>query len=118
MCWEAIVKRLLVIALALCSAAPSASAFDFSRQDFGRQKEGRAFWLRNQGWSNPQPQAGDVKQTRFTTTYTAGVARRFGLGGGHLDFFDGRLGGASGPAIAGTVEGGAAKLVLRWHPDE
>ncbi|HWA92582.1 MAG TPA: hypothetical protein VG889_21300 [Rhizomicrobium sp.] len=96
-----------------CIAVP-ASAMDLGGM---RQRDTRAFWLKPQGWSNPQPEqsSGPPPQTKFTTTYTAGVARRFGLGGGHLDFFARPLGGAGGPALAGTVDGGAAKLVLRWR---
>jgi hypothetical protein len=51
-------------------------------------------------------------------TYTEGVARRFGMGSGHMDLFERKLGGRDGPGLVGTVDGGAAKLELRWHPGE
>jgi hypothetical protein len=110
------VKRVLLAALAASLATGPVFAEDFSR--IGIHRNNRAFWLHG---PFPERQVWDSKPApaKFTKTYTDGVVRRLGLGnGGHLDVFDGRIGGRGGPAIAGTIDGGAAKLVLRWHPGE
>lgn len=106
--------RILLIALTLSVAAVPAAA-----DEFGRHRQTRAFWLNEQGWSNPEPQsAAKAPKPKYTMTYTQGVAERLGLSGGHAELFERKLGGTSGPALAGTLDDGAAKLVLRWHTDE
>ncbi len=113
--------RTAILALASLSCmAVSASAPAFA-MEIGRQHDIRDFWLKPQAWSNPRPDssARSGPPPEFTTTYTAGVARRIGLSGGQMEFFNQPLGGgSSGPAFAGTVDHGAAKLELRWHPGE
>ena len=111
--------RAILIALAVSLvAAPAAGG------ELGHRKDKRAFWLEEQGWPNPQPQAAPSSAKRqtqeFTKTYMDGVARRFGAGSGHMDLFERKLGGDGGlaPQLAGTVDGGGAKIVLRWHPGE
>jgi hypothetical protein len=108
------VKRALLIALALSFAACDAMAVDLT----GRHREGRAFWLNGQ--AVPAPIVTDRPQRKFTTTYVDGVISRFSNGTGHMDFFERQLGERGGftPQFAGTVDGGGAKLVLRWHPGE
>ena len=106
--------RTAILALATLSCmAVSASAMEI-----GRQHEIRDFWLKPQAWSNPRPEqsARSGPPPEFTTTYTAGVARRIGLSSGHMEFFNQPIGGANGPAFAGTVDHGAAEFVLRWRP--
>lgn len=107
-------KRVLLIALALSFVASDAGALDLT----GRRHESRAFWLNGQ--NAPPPLAADRPQRKFTTTYVDGVISRFANGSGHMDFFERKLGGSDGlaPQLAGTVDGGGAKLVLRWHPGE
>jgi hypothetical protein len=93
--------------------AVAAPVEDFAR--IGHHRESRAFWMSN-AFPSRQDRDGEAKAApKFTTTYMDGIARRFGPSGGHMDFFDRRLGGAYAPALAGTVDGGAAKLVLRWN---
>jgi len=109
------VRRILLAAPALsltASLAVAAPVDDFAR--IGHHRESRAFWLANdQAFPNRQDQARPAPP-KFTKTYMDGIVRRFGPSSGHMDFFDRKLGGAYGPALAGTVDGGAAKLVLRW----
>lgn len=105
--------RVLAALLAMFAATVPAAA-----DDFGNRHDSRAFWLKNQSWPNPREQANKTAPTRFTMTYTEGIARRFGVEGGHADFFQRRLGGEDGPGLVGTVDNGAAKLELRWHPGE
>lgn len=107
-------RRVLLAALAVSVTAGPVMADDFSR--IGRHRESRAFWL-NDSFPNHPSRASKPAPSEFTMTYTDGVVRRLGLGaGGHLDVFDRHIGGSGGPALAGTLDGGAAKLVLRWHP--
>lgn len=109
-------QRFLLAAPALslmASFAVAAPADDFAR--IGHHRESRAFWLSNaQAFPNRQDQSRPASP-QFTTTYMDGIVRRFGPSSGHMDFFDRNLGGAGAPALAGTVDGGAAKLVLRWQ---
>lgn len=105
--------RVLAVALAMFVATVPAAA-----DDFGGRHDSRAFWLKNQSWPNPRAQADSHPAPRWTMTYTEGVAKRFGMGGGHMDLFERKLGGESGPGLVGTVEGGAPTLELRWHPGE
>ena len=105
--------RVLAIAVAVFALATPALA-----EDFGNRHDSRAFWLKNQSWPNPRAQADSHPAPRWTMTYTEGVAKRFGMGGGHMDLFERKLGGESGPGLVGTVEGGAPTLELRWHPGE
>jgi hypothetical protein len=103
------VKRVLAALLVL-----SASAVPALGDEFGRP---RAFWLQDQAWPNPRREA-ETPAPKFTKTYMDGIARRFGMVRGHMDVFEQKIGGASGPGLAATIDGGAAKLELRWHPDE
>lgn len=106
-------KRVLVIALASFAVAAPAAA-----DDFAGHRESRAFWQKDQPWPNPRAQADKAAPSKFTMTYTEGIARRFGMGSGHMDLFERKLGGRDGPGLVGTVDNGAAKLELRWHPGE
>jgi hypothetical protein len=85
--------------------------------DFGTRRDSRTAWLKNQPWPMTHAEA-DAAQPRFTKTYMDGLARRFGADGAHKDFFEQKLGGAGGPGLVGTVDGGAPSLQLRWHPGE
>ena len=105
--------RVLAVAFAVFAMAGPALA-----DDFGTRHDSRAFWLRNQSWPNPRAQADKRPAPRWTMTYTAGIAKRFGVEGGHADLFQRQLGGEGGPGLVGTVDNGAAKLELRWHPGE
>lgn len=105
-------KRVLVALFILSAAAAPALA-----DDFGSRRDTREFWLKDQPWPMTHGQA-DPAPPRFTKTYMDGIARRFGAGSGHADLFEQHLGGASGPGLVGTVDGGAPKLELRWHPGE
>ena len=96
----------------------SATAVPALGDDFGNRHDTRAFWLKDQPWPMTHGQADPVPPPRFTKTYMDGIARRFGTGSGHADLFEQRLGGTSGPGLVGTVDGGAPKLELRWHPGE
>ena len=109
-------RRVPLAALALSlvgSAAVAAPLDDVAR--IGHHRENRAFWLSNdQAFPNRQDQT-EPAPPKFTKTYMDGIVRRFGPASGHMDVFDRKLGGAYAPALAGTVDGGAAKLVLRWN---
>lgn len=83
----------------------------------GVQHHGRAFWLNDQAWHDPQAHPDKPPKARFTTTYLDGVASRFGVGSGHFDLFD-KLDGESGPAVGATVDHGAPMLTLRWNTNE
>jgi hypothetical protein len=107
-------------ALAILWALTASAAAD----ELGRPEghHGRAFWLNSQAWPNPPNPQDDTATTsqpkpRFTMTYTDGVASRFhhSDGGG---LFSQKLGGAGAPALVGTVDHGAALLVLRWRSGE
>ena len=115
---------LLISAMALPAFAGQP---DFTSR-IGRHRENRIFWLSDTQAFPNRALAGAADSTsiddtakpaaqQFTKTYVEGIARRFGPTSGHLDMFTSRL-GAAGPAFSGTVDGGTAKLVLRWHPDE
>jgi hypothetical protein len=106
------VRRVLAVLLLVSVTAVPALA-----DDFGNRQNTRAFWLKNQPWPEPRDRA-DAAQPRFTKTYMDGIARRFGVGGDHKDFFEQHIGGEGGPGLVGTVEGGAPALALRWHPGE
>ena len=93
-------KRVLAVLLAMFAATVPAVA-----DDFGNRHDSRAFWLKNQNWPNPREQADNHPAPRWTTTYTEGVAKRFGMGGGHMDFFERRLGGEGGPGQSPASEG-------------
>lgn len=108
-------KRVLLIALALSFVASDAMAIDL----IGRRHESRAFWLNGQAGQAPVIVTTERAPRKFTTTYVDGVLSRFSSGSGHMDFFERTLGGDGlAPQLAGTVDGGGAKLVLRWHPGE
>jgi hypothetical protein len=96
--------------------ATSAVADDLGRLE-GRQQHGRAFWLNNQAWPNPQDQSPGQTKPPFTMTYTDGVAARLHLGSSS-DFFAEKLGGTGAPALVGTVNHGAGMLELRWRMGE
>jgi hypothetical protein len=96
--------------------ATSAAADDLGRLG-NRQQHGRAFWLSNQAWPNPQDQAPGQPKPKFTMTYTDGVAERLHLDGSR-DLFAQKLGGEGGPALVGTMDHGAALLALRWRMGE
>src|ERR1700749_3353240 len=101
-------------------AAPAAA------DDFGirldQRHQHRAFWL-SQSWTDARRETmAKAVQPKFTTTYTEGIAQRFGIGpGGHADLFQRNLGlgsGPSAPALVVTIYNGAASVALRWHPGE
>jgi len=108
-------RRVALAALALSFVAVAAAAApldDVAR--IGHRHENRSFWLANdQAFPNRQDEAKPAPP-KFTKTYVDGIVRRFAPSSGHMDFFDRKLGGAYAPALAGTVDGGGAKLVLRW----
>ena len=99
--------RAVVTAIAMVSALATtpATADDLGRLE-GRQ-HGRAFWLNNQAWPNPQDPSHGQSKPPFTMTYTDG-----------RDFFAQKLGGVGAPAIVGTVDHGAGMLELRWRMGE
>ncbi len=102
----------------IAAAILSATAAPAMADDFGRH-QGRAFWLNDQAWPNPQNPPVRRTAPKFTLTYTDAIAERLGVSGGRMDFFEHRLGsGETGPALVGTVDGGHALLALRWHPGE
>jgi hypothetical protein len=111
--------RVVIFALVVVGATPAWAA-GFSLP--GVQHHGRAFWLNDQAWHDPQAHPAKAPKAKFTTTYLDGVAARFaaaaGTGGGHGDLFEQKLGGAYAPAVVGTVDNGAPMLMLRWHPGE
>jgi len=109
--------RAVVTAIAMVSALATtpATADDLGRLE-GRQ-HGRAFWLNNQAWPNPQDPSPGQSKPPFTMTYTDGVAARLHLGSSR-DFFAQKLGGVGAPAIVGTVDHGAGMLELRWRMGE
>jgi hypothetical protein len=107
--------RFVVFALGVM-VSTSASAAGFFMP--GTQHHGRAFWLNDQTWPDPQAHPPKQPKAKFTTTYLDGVASRFGVGGDHAELFGQKLGGASGPAIGATVDHGAPMLTLRWNSGE
>jgi hypothetical protein len=109
--------RGLIVALAVLVATP-ALADDFGALDL--RHPDRMNGLGNR-WAMRQRQIDSTPKPKFTMTYTAGIAARFGVGpGGHVDLFERRLGsgGPSAPALVGTFDNGAAMVALRWHPGE
>ena len=76
---------------------------------------GRAFWLNDQAWHDPQAHPEKPAKAQFTTTYLDGVASRLGVGQGHFDLFQ-KLDG--GPSVGATVDHGAPMLTLRWNTNE
>lgn len=111
--------RYFIFALIVMAATP-AMAGGFGMPD--AQHHSREFWLNDRGWHDPQAHPAKPPKARFTTTYLDGVAARFsaaaGIGGGHGDLFERKLGGAYAPAFVATVDHGAPMLMLRWHPGE
>ena len=101
--------RVPFIALVLFVASAPAFADDFSNH-----RDSRAFWRKEQPWRLANGEADQVKP-RFTTTYTDGLARRFGMGGDHVELMSGQ---GDRPSLVGTVGNGAPSLALRWHPGE
>ena len=104
--------------LAVAAAAVIASTPVWA-DSFSPHSSARAFWL-NAPWPADADRNARPAAPKFTKTYTDGLARRFGVGGGHLDFFERKLGpdGEAGPALVGTVDHGAPSIVLRWHPGD
>jgi hypothetical protein len=110
--------RGLIVALAILVATP-AFADDFGALDL--KHPGRMNFPGSNRWVMRQSQIDSTPKPKFTMTYTAGIASRFGIGpGGHVDLFERRLGsgGPSAPALVGTFDNGAAMVALRWHPGE
>jgi hypothetical protein len=108
--------RTLFTATAMISMLSTVAAADDLTRLENRQ-HGRAFWLNNQAWPNPQDQPAAQPKPKFTMTYTDGVASRFHTEEGS-GFFAQRLGGAGAPALVGTVSHGAPVLELRWRMGE
>lgn len=114
-------ERVLLIALLMATMAlPAVAEQDYTSR-IGRHRENRIFWLSDgfPGRAAADADSSTVPDTvpKFTKTYVEGLARRFAPSSGHFDLFGSRL-GADGPALSGTVDGGAAKLVLRWRTGE
>ena len=107
--------RFIIFALVAVAATP-ASAGGFSLP--GAEHHGRAFWLNDQTWRDPQAHPAKAPKAKFTTTYLDGVASRFGVGTGRAELFGQKLGGAAGPAVGATVDHGAPMLTLRWNTNE
>ena len=112
--------RYVIFALVVVAASP-ATAGGLAMP--GAQHHGRAFWLNDPVWHDPQTNPAKPPKAKFTTTYLDGVASRFtaaaGVGvGSHGDLFEHKLGGAYAPAFVATVDNGAPMLMLRWHPGE
>lgn len=110
--------RYIIFTLGVVAASPAiAGGFNMP----GAQHHGRAFWLNDQNWFDPQAHPKKAPKAKFTTTYLDGVASRFTAmagTGGHGDLFERKLGGAYAPAFVATVDQGAPMLMLRWHPGE
>lgn len=106
--------RFIIFALVVIAATP-ASAGGFNLPG---QHHYRAFWLNDQAWHDPQAHPAKAPKAKFTTTYLDGVASRFGVGPGHADLLEQKLGGAYAPSVVATVDNGAPMLMLRWHPGE
>jgi hypothetical protein len=110
--------RAILAALVIVTAAGSTA---FADSVPGQSSGGRAFWLTDQAWPNPKDdRAKPARDTHYALNYTDELASRFGIKNGRAEFFNDKLGDPNepGPAIMGTVDHGAAKVVLRWHPDE
>ena len=106
--------RFVIFALGVM-VSTSASAAGFVMP--GTQHHGRAFWLNDQTWHDPQAHPPKPPKAKFTTTYLDGVASRFGVGE-HAELFAQKLGGRSGPAIGATFDHGAPMLTLHWNTNE
>jgi len=103
--------RPLLIALAFSAGATPAMA-----NDLAQLPQGRDFWR-----DSPVSRQTDPDRTppqRFTTTYTEGIARRFGLGDGQANPFEQRPWGQNGPGVGASFQNGTPAIVLRWHPGE
>jgi hypothetical protein len=107
-------RTVIFVLVALATTPASAGGFTMP----GLQHHGRAFWLNDQAWRDPQAHLAAAPKGKFTTTYLDGIASRFGAGTGHADLFEQKLGGESAPAFVATVDHGAPMLMLRWHPGE
>jgi hypothetical protein len=111
--------RTVIFALVVMVASPAVAG---GLAMPGTQHHGRAFWLNDQSWHDPQAHPEKAPKAKFTTTYLDGVAARFsaaaGIGEGHGDLFERKLGGSYAPAFVATVDNGAPMLMLRWHPGE
>ena len=68
-----------------------------------------------ESWWEAEPQPTPA-QKRFSRLQTDELASRLGVRDGKMDWarFDLKDSDGNGPAIAGTFDGGAAKMVLRW----
>jgi len=107
--------RFAIFALGVM-VSTSASAAGFAMP--GTQHHGRAFWLNDQTWPDPQAHPPKPPKAKFTTTYLDGIASRFGVGADHTNPLEQKLGGAAGPAVGATVDHGAPMLTLRWNTNE
>lgn len=110
--------RYFVFFLGMLAATPAvAGALSLP----GASHHGRAFWMNDQVWHDPQAHPPKTQALRFTMTYLDGVASRFRLGPeGHANLFEHKLGGSDVgvPALVGTVNDGAPMLMLRWNTGE
>ncbi|HWA02618.1 MAG TPA: hypothetical protein VG819_03720 [Rhizomicrobium sp.] len=107
--------RYIIFSLGVLAATP-AVAGNFNVP--GTSHHGRAFWLNDRGWHDPQAHPPKEVRARFTTTYIDGLVSRFRIGGeGHVNLFERKLGGSDVgmPALTGTINDGAAKVSLTWH---
>ncbi len=109
-------RAILAAIFALAATAAQASDDDIAP---GRH-HGRAFWLSDPNRPGAVYKTDAAPQSQFTLTYTDGLARRLGVVDGHADFLDGILNDPDvpGPKFVGSVDGGGAKILLRWHPGE
>jgi hypothetical protein len=110
--------RYLIFTIGMLAATP-VLAGGFSLP--GTAHHGRAFWLNDQAWRDPDAHPAKSPPPKFTTTYLDGVVSRFRLGtAGSINVFERKLGGSEvgTPALTGTVNDGAAKLSLTWHLGE
>ena len=107
--------RFVIFAFGVLAATPAwAEGFNLP----GAVHHGRAFWLNDQAWHDPQAHPAKPPKAKFTTTYLDGVASRFGVGADHMNPLEQKLGGAGGPAVGATVDHGAPMLTLRWNTNE
>jgi hypothetical protein len=107
--------RFVIFAFGVLAATPAAAdGFNLP----SAQHHGRAFWLNDQAWPDPQAHPQKPPKAKFTTTYLDGVASRFGIGPGQKNIFEQKLGGEGAPAVGATVDHGAPMLTLRWNTGE
>lgn len=108
--------RVVLAAIAILIATGAAAQAD----DLSGRQHTRAFWLSDQAWPNPTDHPKLIRDPRFGGTYTDNLAARLGVVNGRAEFFDQSLDGSErgGPKLVGSVDHGAAKVVLRWRPDE